>query len=205
MTYVEGASLHQERAGSTVFARYAFNELWSFIAGWAVLLDFLILIAVTAFVATHYMAAFWSPLGSGAPELVVALAIIGYVAFRNIRGTSASRGIERVSALAVVDVVLQLLVIALGAFLVVDIDALTETIELGTSPRWEDLLFALTVSAVAFTSLESASGLAGEVRVSRRGLKRLIASATVVGARDLRRDLARRGRLAADHARARRR
>ena len=27
MTYVEGASLHQERGGSTVFARYAFNEL----------------------------------------------------------------------------------------------------------------------------------------------------------------------------------
>src|ERR671916_3218211 len=46
MTYVEGASLHQDRAGSTVFARYAFNELWSFIAGWAILLDFLILIAV---------------------------------------------------------------------------------------------------------------------------------------------------------------
>ena len=178
MTYVEGASLHQERAGSTVFARYAFNELWSFIAGWAVLLDFLILIAVTAFVATHYMAAFWSPLGDGAPEIALALAIIGYVAFRNIRGTSASRGIERVSALAVLDIVLQLLVIVLGAWLVVDLDALTQTIELGTSPRWEDLLFALTVSAVAFTSLESASGLAGEVRVSRRGLKRLIASAT---------------------------
>src|SRR6476619_6153537 len=69
MTYVEGASLHQERAGSTVFARYAFNELVSFIAGWAVLLDFLILIAVTAFVATNYLAAFWAPLGTGAPEL----------------------------------------------------------------------------------------------------------------------------------------
>ena len=124
MTYVEGASLHQERAGSTVFARYAFNELWSFIAGWAVLLDFLILIAVTAFVATHYVAAFWSPLGDGAPELAMAAAIIAYVAVRNIRGTSASRGIERVSALVVADVVLQLLVIALGAFLVVDIDAL---------------------------------------------------------------------------------
>src|ERR1700747_2613508 len=34
MTYVEGASLHPERGGSTVFARYAFNELVSFIAGW---------------------------------------------------------------------------------------------------------------------------------------------------------------------------
>src|SRR3989442_15850611 len=33
MTYAEGASMHQERSGSTVFARYAFNELVSFVAG----------------------------------------------------------------------------------------------------------------------------------------------------------------------------
>jgi len=59
MTYVEGSSLHQERAGSTVFARYAFNELWSFVAAWAILLDFLILIAVTSFMVTDYLAVFW--------------------------------------------------------------------------------------------------------------------------------------------------
>jgi APA family basic amino acid/polyamine antiporter len=35
MTYVEGASLHPERAGSTVFARYGFNELVSFVAAGA--------------------------------------------------------------------------------------------------------------------------------------------------------------------------
>src|ERR1700721_858116 len=48
MTYVGGASLHPERGGSTVFARYAFNELISFVAGWAILLDYIILVAVTA-------------------------------------------------------------------------------------------------------------------------------------------------------------
>src|SRR3954466_11559616 len=31
-SYVEGASLHQERGGATLIARYAFNELVSFIA-----------------------------------------------------------------------------------------------------------------------------------------------------------------------------
>ena len=46
MTYVEGASLHQDRGGATVFARYAFNELWSFVAGWAILLDYVLLLAV---------------------------------------------------------------------------------------------------------------------------------------------------------------
>jgi APA family basic amino acid/polyamine antiporter len=177
MTYVEGASLHPERAGATVFARYAFDELWSFVAGWAVLLDFLILIAVTAFVATNYVAAFWAPLGHGATELATALAIVAYVAFRNIRGLGG-RVIERVAALAVADVVLQLVVIVLGAFLVVDVDALTDTIEFGSTPSWGDLLFALTISTVAFTSLEAAAGLAGEIQVRRRDLKRLIASAT---------------------------
>src|SRR6201999_1909440 len=84
MTYVEGASLHQERAGSTVFARYAFNELVSFVAGWAVLLDYVILLAVTSFSATNYLAAYWHRFGEGALEVAVAMAILAYVAIRNI-------------------------------------------------------------------------------------------------------------------------
>jgi len=177
MTYVEGASLHQERAGSTVFARYAFNELVSFVAGWAVLLDFLILIAVTAFVAVNYLAAFWAPLGEGWAELAIALAIVAYVAVRNIRGFGGATR-ERIAALVLFDIALQLLIIVLGVAMVVDLDGLLNSIELGTSPQWQDVMFALTVSTVAFTSLESAAGLAGEVSVSRRGLKRLVASAT---------------------------
>ena len=47
-TYVEGSSLHPERGGASTFARYAFDELWSFIAGWAILLDYLIVMAIGA-------------------------------------------------------------------------------------------------------------------------------------------------------------
>ena len=178
MTYVEGASMHPERAGSTVFARHALNELWSFIAGWAVLLDFLILIAVTAFVATNYLAAFWSPFGDGATELAVAIGIVVYVAVRNIAAAGSAWRRERVAALVLVDIALQALIIVFGAILVVDVDALTASIELGSQPTWQNLIFAMTVSTVAFTGLESAAGLAGEVKVGRRGLKRLLASAT---------------------------
>jgi APA family basic amino acid/polyamine antiporter len=178
MTYVEGASMHPERAGATVFARYAFNELWSFIAGWAVLLDFLILIAITAFVAANYVSAFWAPLGDPVPELAVAMGIVVYVALRNITGTRAYARREQIAALVLVDLALQLAIIVFGVLLVVDIPALTSSIDLGTSPRWTDLVFAVTVSTVAFTCLESAAGLSDEVRVSVRGLKRLVASAT---------------------------
>jgi APA family basic amino acid/polyamine antiporter len=174
MTYVEGASLHQERAGSTVFARYAFNELWSFVAGWAVLLDFLILLAVTAFSATNYLGAFWSELDEGALELVLAMGIIVYVAVRNVRGA----GRPRYAAIVLADVALQLLIIAIGLLQFLDLDRLTSSIDLGTAPTVEDVVFALTVSTVAFTALEAASGLAGEVQISRRGLKRLVSTAT---------------------------
>ena len=39
LTYVEGNSLHPERGGASTFSRYAFNELVSFIAGSAIILD----------------------------------------------------------------------------------------------------------------------------------------------------------------------
>ncbi|MDP5033814.1 MAG: amino acid permease, partial [Solirubrobacteraceae bacterium] len=86
MTYVEGSSLHQERGGSTVFARFAFNEFWSFVAGWAILLDYVILLAAAALSATSYLEAFWSRLGDGAIEGVIIVGILLYVAVRNIRG-----------------------------------------------------------------------------------------------------------------------
>jgi basic amino acid/polyamine antiporter, APA family len=179
MTYVEGASLHQERAGSTVFARYAFNELWSFIAGWAILLDFLMLVAVCSVAATNYLAVFWGDLGQGAPEAILTAAIIVYVAIRNVRGLGAGRT-TRIARLVVADLALQALIIVIGLALFLDPGGLTDSIVLGSAPRWEDFIFALTVGTVAFAGLESASGLAGEVAVGRRGLKRLVASAAGV-------------------------
>src|SRR5438105_2380799 len=103
MTYVEGASLHKERAGSTVFARYAFNELVSFVAGWVLLLDYVILIALAAFTPMNDLAAFWGPLGHGTVQGVAAAAAITFVGASNIRGLTAKR-VRRLVALAIFDI-----------------------------------------------------------------------------------------------------
>jgi APA family basic amino acid/polyamine antiporter len=178
MTYVEGASLHQDRGGSTIFARYAFNELVSFIAGWAILLDYIIVIAVTAFSATNYLAVFWEPLGDGNTEAALTFGIVLYVAVRNVVGFSKTRVI-RIAGLVGLDLVLQLLLIVLGLAAFFDLHAITDTIHLGSTPTVGDTIFALGVATVVFTGLESASGLSGEVAVGRRGLKRLVASANL--------------------------
>jgi APA family basic amino acid/polyamine antiporter len=176
MTYAEGASQHRDRAGSTVFARHAFNELVSFVAGWAILLDYVILIAIAALTATSYLAAFYRPIGHGVPRLVVAVAIIAFVVFANIRGFSTRRT-RRIAIVVVADLLIQLVVIVVGLVLYFNLRTITGNIHLGTAPRWPDVIFALTITTVAFTSLESAAGLSGEVTVGPRGLRRLVASA----------------------------
>ena len=178
MTYVEGASLHQDRGGSTVFARYAFNELVSFIAGWAILLDYIILIAVTAFSATQYLRVFWHPLGHRTEALLLALAFIALVVLGNVRGFGSGRA-RRIGLLVAGDLVLQLFIVVIGLVLFFNPHTLLDPIHLGSAPKWSDLVFALTVAVISFTSLESAAGLAGEVRIGRRGLKQMVGSGAV--------------------------
>ena len=55
LTYVEGGAMFRERGGSSTFARHAFNELIAFIAGWAILIDYLIVIALAAISVPHYL------------------------------------------------------------------------------------------------------------------------------------------------------
>ena len=90
-TYVEGSSLHPERGGASTFARYAFDELWSFIAGWAILLDYLIVMAIGAVAISDYLAVFWTGLDEGIMEVVIAGTAMLFVAVQNVHGLGADR------------------------------------------------------------------------------------------------------------------
>jgi APA family basic amino acid/polyamine antiporter len=59
LSYVEGGAMFRERGGSSTFARHAFNELIAFIAGWAILIDYLIVIALAAISVPHYLSPIW--------------------------------------------------------------------------------------------------------------------------------------------------
>ena len=173
LSYVEGASLHQERGGATILARYAFNELLSFVAGWAILLDYILLIAITAFATTDYVAVIFSPLSGGAEEFLFGAAVVGGVAWLNIRGAGSKR-YERFAFVVLADLVLQTAIVILGLALIFNPDALTDPASLGGTPSMQDLVFAFTLTLVTFAGVDASSGLAGDVAVGRRGLKRLL-------------------------------
>lgn len=179
MTYLEGVARHPARAGSTVFARYAFNELVSFIAGWAVILDYLLLIAVTAMSAAAYLSAFWAPLGNELEAIALTTAIIVYVAVRNVRGFGYGRG-QWMTRIVSADILLLVLLVLAGAATFWNTEALTDSIDLGTVPTWSGLVFALGAATIVFAGLESATSLAGEVDTDGRALRRLAGSVTAL-------------------------
>jgi basic amino acid/polyamine antiporter, APA family len=174
LTYFEGMTLYPERGGSAVMARYGFNELVSFIAGWAILLDFLILIAISALSIGHYLSAFWPTLGDDGLDLVIAAAVLIGVARYNYLGL-APRG-RRSAALAVIDLALVLLIVVLGLATNFDPGAITDSVQWGRVPAWSDLLFGVTVAVIAYTGIEAAANLAPEVRVKRPALRRTVAA-----------------------------
>jgi APA family basic amino acid/polyamine antiporter len=174
LCYVEGASLHQERGGATVIARFAFNELVSFIAGWAICLDYLILIAICAFATTDYAAVFWGALDSGAPEFLLAAALVAFVTWWNVRRSAAPR-YHRAVLLVLGDLALQLLIVGFGLAYLFDPDVLGDPASIAGTPSLRDMLFSFPLVVVAFSGLDASSGLAGQVAIGRRGLRRLIA------------------------------
>ena len=175
LSYVEGASLHQERGGATIIARYAFNELVSFVAGWAILLDYVILVALTAVTAASYLAVFWGPLGDPLPLVAVSAGVVLAVTWINVRGIDPRR-FERFFLFALADLAVQVVLVTLGVLVLLDPAALTRPSAVTGPVGLTDLLFAFTLAVVAFTALDASSGFAGQVRVGRRGLRRLLSA-----------------------------
>src|SRR5436305_3125689 len=89
-TYAEGASMFPEAGGSSSFARHAFNELASFFAGWALTLDYIITIAISAFFVPHYLAAFFPALHHNPGDIFGGIAVIAVRPALNIRGLRES-------------------------------------------------------------------------------------------------------------------
>ena len=179
MTYVEGASLHVERGGASMLGRYAFNELWSFIAGWAILLDYLIVMAIAAFSIPHYLAAFWSGAERPGVEVAIAAVAIAFVAFTNIRGVTADR-LSFALRVVVLNLALGVVGTTVGLVLFFDPMMILSTVELGRWPTWSDLFFAAVIATIAFTGIEALSGLAGEITIGRRSLRRFVVLTTAV-------------------------
>src|SRR5437868_13277403 len=100
-TYAEGTVRYPEAGGSSSFARHAFNELVSFGAAWAQMLNYVITVAISVIFVPHYLSIFWEPLRTNPWDIVVGAIVIVVLVALNIVGIQESAKLNIV--LAVVD------------------------------------------------------------------------------------------------------
>ncbi len=177
VSYAEGTAAIPETGGAETFARRGFNDLVGFVTGWALGLDYLIVIALSAFFLPHYVGAAVSAPGlRDAPwDVVAAVAVIAVIAGALLlRRTWLHRaGL----AIALLDLSVQTVVVMLGLALLFSPETLTDGLSLAPGQSWPDLLFAIPLGMLAFTGLETVANLAEEAREPGRTLPRSLFSA----------------------------
>ncbi len=177
LSYAEGTTAIPETGGAATFVRRGFNDLLGFLTGWALFLDYLIVIALSALFLPHYLGAALDAPGlrdSPADVIIAVGVIVGIGAVRLFRHSSLyTAGI----VVAGLDLATQLLLVVLGAALIFSPDALTQGTSLGSAPGWHDIAFALPLAMLAYTGLETVANLAEETREPGRTLPRSLFSA----------------------------
>jgi APA family basic amino acid/polyamine antiporter len=170
--YIEGTAMMPQAGGAAGFARAGLGELWSFFAGWALLLDYLILVVLTAYFSVHYLGSIpelhgllRSPTDTYATgAMIVAVALLAQ------RGVKAGARIALlVAALAVIA---QLLLAVLGFALVFHPDLISRNLDIGTTPTWDAILYALPIALIGFTGLDTVANLGEELDKPGRDIPR---------------------------------
>jgi basic amino acid/polyamine antiporter, APA family len=169
-TYAEATVMYPEAGGSASFARHAFNELISFFAAWGQMLNYIITVSISAFFVPHYLAVFWEPLGDSPGDIIAGIGVILFLAALNVKGTQESTRLNLI--LAIADLCTQIILVAIGIFLVLSPSILVDNIHLGVAPSWGDFFLGIAVGMIAYTGIETISNMSEEAKDASRTIPR---------------------------------
>jgi APA family basic amino acid/polyamine antiporter len=162
LTYAEGTALLPEAGGSASFARQGGNDFTGFISGWALMLSYIVTIAISAYTIPPYLGYFWEPLKNDpAVGTLVAMGIVFFLMIINVIGVKETSFLNIASA--VLDLCVQLLIIVLGLLFVFNFEKLSFNIT-NYWPSVENLFLGIALAAIAYTGVETMSQMAEETK-----------------------------------------
>lgn len=167
LSYAELSAMLKDSGGSATFARHAFNDLISFIAGWGLLLDFIVTIAISSFSIAPYLAFFIGGLKITSVKIGFTVCVIVILFIINYFGTKNS---ARMSwFLTTLTLSTQILIVIVGALWFIHFPDLWEHLKIGVkgsswSPSWPDFWKGTAMAMVAYTGIESMAQLGGEAK-----------------------------------------
>jgi APA family basic amino acid/polyamine antiporter len=177
LTYSELSASIPEAGGSANFARFAFNDLVSFIAGWALLLAYIMTLAISAYTVGPYLSVFFpvlkSQIYSIPANVIFTIGIIVILCLINIIGIKESTRVSIV--LAIFSLILKLFIVVSGIVLILNFDKILSQIHIGSSPTWSQFIYGVSIAMVGFTGIEAVSQLAGETKFPSKKVPKAMA------------------------------
>ena len=172
LTYAEGTAMFPEAGGSASFARHGFNDIAGFIAGWALMLSYIVTISISAFTIPPYLGFFFEPFK--ADPVLGTLTSMGIVVFLM---TVNVIGIKETSFLnigaAIIDITTQVALVVIGFILLFDPVVLFNRI-IDNWPSAENLIFGIALASIAYTGIETMSQMAEETKQPERRVPRAL-------------------------------
>jgi len=172
LTYAEGTAALPEAGGSASFARHGFNDLAGFTAGWALMLSYIVTIAISAFTIPPYLGFFWEPF-KDSPTIgtIASMGIVTFLMIINVIGIKETSFIN-VSA-AVLDIATQVSLVVIGFILLFNPVVLVHRI-FDNWPTAENLILGIALASIAYTGIETMSQMAEETKQPEKKVPRAL-------------------------------
>ena len=172
LTYAELSSTFPEPGGAATFSRYAFNDLISFIAGWGLLLDYIVTLAISSFAIPPYFDHFLTLFnitseGGAVAHISTTIAIIALLFLINYVGVRFSGWFSFL--LAAFTLVTQAGIVLLGGLFLLNFPFVLDHMRIGVagaswSPDWWQFFKGTAIAMVAYTGIEAIAQLAAETK-----------------------------------------
>ncbi len=185
LMYAELTTIYPYAGGAQIYSMKAFNDLLGFLAGWALLLDYVVDISLFSLATTGYLSSFF-PFFQGKSNLtpVISFFLVLGLIIINIFGIKGSSRFNE--TLVSVTLVTQLLILFLGFVFAFKPGLFTRQIlEVGSpnsfqqisylgigSIRNENFLYSITLAMISFIGIESIAQAAEETRRPEKWIPR---------------------------------
>jgi len=165
LSYAEGGAMIPEAGGSASFARHAFNDLIGFISGWALMLSYVVTMAISSYTIPAYLSHFWPILSEPVYSTFFSMGIILLLMLINILGVRESSRLNLI--FIIMDISTQTSLIILGIIFVLSVNPVMLIQHMfgpGNTPTIEGFVMGIALGALCFTGVETVSQLAEETR-----------------------------------------
>jgi APA family basic amino acid/polyamine antiporter len=172
LTYAEGTAALPEAGGSASFARHVFGNTAGFMAGWALMLSYIVTISISAYTIPPYLGFFWEPFKTS--PLIGTAASVGIVFFLMVLNVIGIRETSLINIGAtLIDILTQVSLVVIGFVLLFNPSYLLRSI-VDNWPSGENLILGIALASIAYTGIETMSQMAEETKKPESSVPRAL-------------------------------